>query len=144
MKPFKPKRSHRLTLEEERFNFRLSRARHCVENAFGILSQKWACIESELHCQPNAIKNIVAACCLLHNFMLNQQPEKHIPDKYKDSTENSNYVNGSWRRNNFRQQFSQRNTAVTEATMIRNVLKDYVNSVIGKLSFQNRGRRLTL
>lgn len=44
MKPFVPSQNNPLTEEERIFNYRLSRARRCVENSFGILSRKWLCL----------------------------------------------------------------------------------------------------
>lgn len=148
MKPFKPKQRQQLTAEETNFNFRLSRARHCVENAFGLLSQKWACIDSTFLCQPNAVKNIVAACCLLHNFMLNRNPNMYIPHIFEDSFQNGNFVQGQWRQINFvarpTQHFTQRNVPMAEGIRIREIIKDFVNSSVGRLNFQNRARRFTI
>ncbi|XP_021709737.1 putative nuclease HARBI1 [Aedes aegypti] len=41
----KPYSSRGFTDEEKIFNYRLSRARRCIENAFGILCAKWACLK---------------------------------------------------------------------------------------------------
>lgn len=48
MKPFKPKRRERLTNEQEIFNYRISRARFCVESAFGLLGNKWTVINVKM------------------------------------------------------------------------------------------------
>lgn len=44
MKPFCPSRGNALSDKERISNYRLSRARRCIENAFGILSAKWMCL----------------------------------------------------------------------------------------------------
>lgn len=84
MKPYKPKRNETCTQEEAIFNYRLSRARRCVESAFGLLGTKWNCIESTFLCQPNKVRPIVAACCLLQNFLLNRTPATYIPEQFMD------------------------------------------------------------
>lgn len=62
MKPYKPSKREPLTSEEVICNYRISRARRCVENAFEILVAKWACVGKTFHCKPEHAKNIVAAC----------------------------------------------------------------------------------
>lgn len=100
MKPFKPKRNETLTNEETIFNYRLSRARRCVENAFGILNARFRCVSPTFHCKPDNVKKIVAACCLLHNFLINQTPDTYIPNICKDlREENGTFVHGIWRNN---------------------------------------------
>lgn len=54
------------------FNYRLSRARRTIENAFGLLVMRWGCLRSEFLCGPDRVKKIVSACCALHNFLLNR------------------------------------------------------------------------
>lgn len=44
MKPFAPPRGGTLTDAEKIFNYRLSRARRYVDNAFGILTSKFICL----------------------------------------------------------------------------------------------------
>lgn len=103
MKPYSPKNKEPLTNEEEIFNYRLSRARRCVESAFGILGRKWACVEQTFFCQPIKVKPIIAACCLLHNFLINRSPGTYIPVDSEDRLDdNGQYVYGNWRRSTTR------------------------------------------
>lgn len=61
------------------FNQRLSRARKCVECAFGILTAKWEIFQRSLKLNvDNSIKVIMAACAL-HNFV------RARDGKFKDS-----------------------------------------------------------
>lgn len=69
MKPFN---TRNITNSQRIFNYRLSRARRTIENAFGILTMRWGCLRSEFISQPEKVKTIVSACCALHNFLLNQ------------------------------------------------------------------------
>ena len=49
MKPFT---AAPLEQDERFFNYRLSRARRCVENAFGILANRWGCLLTTLQQEP--------------------------------------------------------------------------------------------
>lgn len=51
------------------FNYRLSRARRCVECAFGILTNKWRVLYSPMQVNPDFAINIVKATYILHNFV---------------------------------------------------------------------------
>ncbi|XP_026816456.1 protein ALP1-like [Rhopalosiphum maidis] len=68
----KPYSRKRLTIEERIFNYRLSRARRCVECAFGILVAKWRCLKTELQIDPNKIDIVVKCVCLLHNIIIDK------------------------------------------------------------------------
>ena len=66
MKPYSD--NGHLTGGQTRFNYRLSKARMVVENAFGRLKGRWRCL---LKRNDNALKNVpnmVASCCVLHNL----------------------------------------------------------------------------
>ena len=67
MKPF-PRCSQ---LREERiFSYRLSRARRTVENAFGILANRFRVLLNPIILEPNKVQKVVQACVVLHNFLI--------------------------------------------------------------------------
>lgn len=79
MRPF-PKTAVLHDARKRKFNKRLCRARRVVENAFGILTQKWRIflrpIESDVHTTVHVVK---AACCL-HNFIKMKQSTTIVND----------------------------------------------------------------
>lgn len=112
IKPYKPTKNEPLTHDEIICNYRISRARRYVENAFGILVKKWACVGKSLHCKPENVKKIVAAC-LLHNSLIAQNCPGYIPEIYRDLTdENGEYVSGVWRNANPDTLFSYSNNYI--------------------------------
>ena len=66
MKPYPE--TARITAEERRFNYRQSRARMTVENAFGRLKGRWRCLLKRMDCHLSNVPNIVASCVVLHNM----------------------------------------------------------------------------
>lgn len=71
MKPF---RRRNLSNDEIIFNYRLSRARRVVENAFGILANRFRVFRTPIALQPKTAKTIVLASIALHNLL--QTPRK--------------------------------------------------------------------
>lgn len=65
----KPYSQSGLTTEKRIFNYRLSRARRIVENAFGILSNRFRVFMTPMKLAPEKVEVIVLACCSLHNFL---------------------------------------------------------------------------
>ena len=58
-----------LTTEKRIFNYRLSRARRVVENAFGILANCFRIFMAPIGLIPEKVEAITMACCALHNFL---------------------------------------------------------------------------
>ena len=66
MKPF-PHNSA-LSDRQKTFNYRLSRARIVVENAFGRLKARWRRLTKQNDMEVSHVPQIVTACCILHNI----------------------------------------------------------------------------
>lgn len=80
------------------FNYRLSRGRRTVENAFGILSQVFRIFFSTISVNPAYAKLITLSCCVLHNILRTLSRDKYTPHGYADSvTENGDVAEGRWR-----------------------------------------------
>ena len=65
----KPYSQRSLNQERRRFNYRLSRARRVMENAFGILANRFRIFMTPICLNPEKVETIVMACCILHNFL---------------------------------------------------------------------------
>lgn len=140
-----------LSADERIFNYRLSRARRCVENAFGILSSKWLCLKKTLFCKPDRAQKILIACCLLHNYLLNSNKKIYCPANFADKLDSKgNIIEGEWRKtiNSLEDSLFQsslpccvgRSTDVGK--YIRNCLKEYVVSPEGSLPWQKKAVNL--
>ena len=69
MRPY-PRFEANVPRDQAIFNYRLSRARMCVENAFGILAQRWRVFDRRIPLDPKYVDKVVQACCCLHNFLM--------------------------------------------------------------------------
>ena len=76
----KPYALRGLTAEQRIFNYRLSRARRVVENAFGIISNRFRIFTRAIAVPPHRVDKITMAACCLHNFLM------------RDQTTSANYV----------------------------------------------------
>lgn len=144
MKPFTPPRGGTLTDAENIFNYRLSRARRCVENAFGILTSKFICLGRPLLCSPARAQKIVSACCVLHNYFLKNLKGLYCPPSLTDHyDDNGHLIEGEWRKNvqnlTHLDKNSLRQLRPTEsAKNIREIFKAFVNSPEGSLDWQRK------
>ena len=82
--------------EERIFNYRLSRARRIVENAFGILTNRFGCLLTTLKQEPDTVTSIVLACICLHNLMRIRYPaDQNALVDQEDAYRN--IIPGTWR-----------------------------------------------
>lgn len=95
MKPY-PGRS--LTAAQRIYNYRLSRARRVVENAFGILSTRFRIFRSPIQLDANRTKRLTLACCALHNFLIEKNPNNYVTPSMVDRyNTDGTFVPGDWR-----------------------------------------------
>nr|XP_023020608.1 uncharacterized protein LOC111509151 [Leptinotarsa decemlineata] len=73
-----PYRQVRQDARKEKFNYHLCRARRVVENAFGILAQKWRLFFSPLEMKVPTAISIVKATCVLHNLLRSKNVDEHF------------------------------------------------------------------
>ena len=57
-----------LSSAQRAFNYRLSRARIVVENAFGRLKARWRRLMKQNDMDISHVPQVVTACCILHNM----------------------------------------------------------------------------
>lgn len=85
----RPYPGNRLNKTREIFNYRLSRARRVVENAFGIMASKWRIFRKPINASLTTTENIVKATVCLHNFLLSTSHYANINDMYENVEENA-------------------------------------------------------
>ena len=76
MKPY----PHRHLDKEKRvFNYRLSRARRVVENAFGIFANRWRVFLITIKLSPEKIiTHLILAACCLHNYLVERNKGYYV------------------------------------------------------------------
>ena len=101
LKPYlmKPFSKRNLSLRERIFNYRLSRARRIVENAFGILVSKFRIFERSIAVSPERVTSIVKATTALHNWLRKTSAATYITPGLVDTEhlETGHITPGSWR-----------------------------------------------
>ena len=128
MKPF----PHRSAMGDEKvFNYRLSRARRIVENAFGVMCHRFRVLLRTLELDiPNAM-HVVCVCVTLHNFLSMRKDKVYSPSGFTDSDDGlGNITLGSWRNlNNSPLNDLERNhchrPSTLQARQVRDILKEY-------------------
>lgn len=114
------------------FNYRLSRARRVVENAFGILSARFRVLRKPIALKPINTKKVVLAICALHNFIMSRNTSRAIyapAGTFDRENDEGAWIEGSWRRqtqgeNLIPLQRTQTN-AMNEAKLIREEFENY-------------------
>lgn len=98
MKPFEgtPEKGSK----ERVFNYRLSRARRVVENAFGILSAIFRVFRKPILLEPKKATKVVLAAVYLYNYIRKNTSNNNIPPELFDrELEDGVVIPGQWRNN---------------------------------------------
>lgn len=137
----KPYAGHQDIGSKERiFNYRLSRARRIVENAFGILAQVFRILRKPILLSPEKVEIIILTVVTLHNFLRRDRSRTYCPPGNIDVEDNGNIHPGSWRNDTpmsgmqSLQRFPQ--NSPREAKAIREEFADYFVSSIGQVPWQ--------
>ncbi|XP_026476143.1 protein ANTAGONIST OF LIKE HETEROCHROMATIN PROTEIN 1-like [Ctenocephalides felis] len=139
MKPF-PFRDQ--PVENRVFNYRLSRARRVVENAFGLLSMRFRFLRKPVELCPQKVIKLVQAACVLHNYLIEKKSTKYVSEGTVDMEKNGRLIEGCWRddplpQNSFYslQHTGARNPTCT-AKQVRENFRTYFMSRAGELPWQ--------
>ncbi|XP_067949581.1 putative nuclease HARBI1 [Watersipora subatra] len=143
LKPWlmKPYPGRILTQDQKVYNYRLSASRRTIENSFGIMSARWRIFRRPIRASIETVDKIVQACVCLHNYLNLTDNATYIPAGFVDSYDSTgNVVPGDWR--------EVKQTALvnldriagpnytTNAKLVREQFKNYLNSPEGSLSWQ--------
>lgn len=136
MKPF-AQRS--LDPEKRVFNYRLSRARRVVENAFGILANRFRVFLTTIALPPKTVEKLVLACLCLHNMLRREAGNSycgHLLDREDPTTHE--FIPGAWRQDPTMEKAAlpTGTNPTNRAKMLQQYLCTYVNSSIGSVPWQ--------
>ena len=118
------------------YNYRLSRARLVVENAFGILAARWRIFYTAIDSKLEMIDSIIKACCCFHNFLMARGSD-YCPRLFGDTTSsNGRIIDGTWRhavQSTWGQTLNRQgsNNSSNAAIVIRNNFSDFFYSSEG-------------
>ncbi|XP_067203044.1 uncharacterized protein [Linepithema humile] len=126
----RPYPSKNLTKRQRIFNYRLSRARRVVENAFGILASRWRIYQKPINTSLETADAIIKATICLHNLLMGTST--YCGENYGDKISvNGIVIEGEWRKthvnlSNFNDgtNFSS-NNYTRHASEVRNIFADY-------------------
>jgi hypothetical protein len=95
----KPFSGSNLTFGQKIYNYRTSRARRIVENAFGILASRFRIFEKPIACQLSTVDRIVRTCCVLHNWLRSTAVNVYLPRGSVDEEDIDQdlIIPGTWR-----------------------------------------------
>lgn len=116
------------------YNGRLSRARRCVECAFGILVNKWRVLLKSIETtDEHAAENIVKCATVLHNVVIDEEGI----DQTLMTSVREKVMNRESRERSL-QTGRRYNRSSHSAVLTRNLWMKYFNSDAGAVAWQNR------
>nr|CAI5842752.1 unnamed protein product [Callosobruchus analis] len=127
MRPY-PRSARRLSESERIFNYRLSRNRNTVKNAFGILASVWRIYQTPLECRIDLAEKIILATVVLHNY-IHETPTQGKPGVVNEEAQDNSLVP---------LHVAAATNATRDAIQIRNFFTNYFTSNEGQVPWQER------
>ena len=96
----KPYPFQHLSLAERVFNYRSSRARRVIENAFGIAASRFRVLHRPIIAKPTTVISITKAIVALHNFLMSLNSNdnySYCPPGFVNQDNSSEITEGKWR-----------------------------------------------
>lgn len=138
MKPFN---FRELSSEKRIFNYRLSRTRRVVENAFGILASRFRIFHTAINLKLKSIEKVVMASVILHNFLNLRSSSQYLSGDalYSENIECGTISTGliTDDSNLSDLQCGLNRNSSNEAKKVRNEFVEYFNNE-GSLPFQEK------
>ena len=134
------------------YNYRHSRARRVIENAFGILAARWRILGRAMECSIDTAEDVTKACVALHDFLSKgdqslPEQNRYIPPGMIDR----DGAPGEWRQvvqgdtNLIRRRRITATRATEDGMAVRELFKEYFPTEQGRIDWQDRHvRRGTL
>lgn len=118
--------------KEKIYNYRLSRARNVVENAFGILVRRFRIYERRMTISQEHLLHIVLATCTLHNYLKEDTCywTEHDMTITVSNAESLHSLKGAG------------GQPGSEAVAVRSIFRDYFNSKEGSVPWQQKRIRV--
>ncbi|CAH1266737.1 HARBI1 [Branchiostoma lanceolatum] len=133
-----------LTHDKRVYNYRLSRARRVVENAFGILASTFRVLLTTLHVLPDNGQSVTKGYLVLHNILRTRYPNLRNEDVDQDV--DGMIVPGSWRNvgvlDDCQREGSTGERCTRQGRELRLYLMHYFNSQAGKVPWQEAAIRI--
>ena len=67
---------------QQTFNYRLSRSRHTIENAFEVLVAIWRIFKRPIRASIETIQSIIGACVCRHSYLQTTQTSSYSPQSF--------------------------------------------------------------
>jgi len=132
----RPYPGRRLPTDKKIFNYRLSRARRVVEQAFGLPAARWRIFQRRITLSPDNAQKVVQAAIILHSVVQHSTPTgspSELPNPTDDGPSTS-----SLQPMNMTHTGRGNNRPCNSALAVRETFKGYFNSAEGSVDWQLR------